>query len=85
MLTIYTRGELCAYCDQAKALMKQYGVAFTERMIGRDITKEDFVALFPYLRTVPQVFLMTDGEEARHIGGFTDLRAYLEETKGVLQ
>jgi glutaredoxin len=64
----------CPYCDQAKALLKQKGIAFEERKIGDGWTKEDLLEAVPTARSVPQVFL---GEDL--IGGFTELKNYLEK------
>ena len=63
----------CPYCDQAKALLTQRGIAFEERKIGDGYTKEDLLEAVPSARTVPQIFL---GEEL--IGGFTELKKRLE-------
>lgn len=63
----------CAYCDQAKALMSQRGIAFEERRIGDGYTREDLLEAVPDARTVPQIFL---GEQL--IGGFTELKKYLQ-------
>jgi glutaredoxin 3 len=63
----------CPYCDQAKALLIQKGIAFEERKIGDGYTKEDLLEAVPSARTVPQIFL---GEEL--IGGFTELKKRLD-------
>jgi glutaredoxin 3 len=62
----------CPYCDQAKALLTQRGIAFEEKKIGAGYTREDLLEAVPTARTVPQIFL--DGEL---IGGFTELRQTL--------
>jgi len=62
----------CPYCDQAKALLKQKGIAFEEKKIGDGYTKEDLLEAVPTARTVPQIFL--DGEL---IGGFSELKSKL--------
>ena len=64
----------CPFCDQAKALLTQKGIAFEERKIGDGYTKEDLLEAVPTARTVPQIFL---GEQL--IGGFTELKKHLEE------
>ena len=65
----------CPYCDQAKALLTQRGIAFEERKIGDGWTKEDLLEAVPTARTVPQIFL--DGQL---IGGFTELKQKLTES-----
>lgn len=63
----------CSYCDQAKALLSQRGIAFEERRIGDGYTREDLLEAVPDARTVPQIFL---GEQL--IGGFTELKKHLQ-------
>jgi glutaredoxin len=60
----------------AKALLNQRGIEFEERKIGDGYTKEDLLEAVPTARTLPQIFL---NEEL--IGGFTELKKYLEEVK----
>jgi glutaredoxin-related protein len=62
----------CPYCDQAKALLTQKGIAFEERKIGLGYTREDLLEAVPTARTVPQIFL-----DDELIGGFTELKQHL--------
>ena len=69
-VTIYTMSN-CSYCERAKALLKQRGVAFTE--IHVDLNDEpQWRALHARtgLRTMPQIF---SGDSV--IGGYSDLAA----------
>jgi len=63
----------CPFCNQAKALLQQKGIAFEERKIGDGYTKEDLLEAAPTARTVPQIFL-----DEKLIGGFTELKKYFE-------
>jgi glutaredoxin len=63
----------CPYCDQAKALLTQKGIAFEERKIGDGYTKEDLIEAVPTARTVPQIFI-----DEVLIGGFTELQQHLQ-------
>ena len=65
----------CSFCEQAKSLLKLKNINFEERKIGDGYTKEDLLEAVPTARTVPQIFL-----DDKLIGGFTELRKYLEET-----
>lgn len=67
----------CPYCDQAKDLLRSRGIQFEERKIGDGWTREELLEAIPTARSVPQVILNN-----QHIGGFTELRQYLEETAG---
>lgn len=66
----------CPNCDQAKALLKQKGIAFEERKIGNKWTREQLLEVVPSARTVPQIFI-----NEQLVGGFNELRKYLTEEK----
>jgi len=55
----------------AKSLLKNKGIAFEERMIGADWTREQLLEEIPQARTVPQIIL--NGE---YIGGYDQLKAH---------
>jgi glutaredoxin len=63
----------CPFCDQAKALLTQRGIAFEERRIGEGYTREQLLEAVPAARTVPQIFL-----DDQHIGGFTELKKHFQ-------
>lgn len=68
---VYTKDN-CPHCVQAKTLLSNRGVEYTEVNIGRDITREEFFSLFPEARTVPQIIL-----DGKHIGGLQELTKVL--------
>lgn len=53
-ILIYTT-LTCPGCQQLKAQYQQQGKPYTEVVIGRDISREEFAATFPGVRTVPFV------------------------------
>lgn len=65
----------CPYCDQAKALLTQKGIQYEERKIGDGWSKEELLEAIPTARTVPQILI-----DNKLIGGFTELRAHLNES-----
>ena len=67
----------CTFCDQAKALLEQRNIAYEEKKIGYGYTREDLLEAVPTARTVPQIFVNNN-----HVGGFNELRKYIEETAG---
>lgn len=67
----------CPFCDQAKNLLKSKGIEFEERNIEKEWTKDQLLEAVPTARTLPQIFI-----NGKLIGGFTDLKQYLEETAG---
>ena len=77
MTAIVWSKDNCTFCDQAKALLEQRNIAYEERKIGSGYTREDLLAAVPTARAVPQIFVNNN-----HIGGFTELKKYIEETAG---
>jgi glutaredoxin len=67
----------CTFCDQAKALLEQRNIAYEEKKIGNGYTQEQLLEAVPTATTVPQIFV-----NKNYIGGFTELRRYIEETAG---
>ncbi len=74
MKAIIWSRDSCPFCEQAKALLTQRGIAFEERRIGEGYTREQLLEAVPTARTVPQIFL-----DDQHIGGFTELKRHLQE------
>lgn len=69
-VVIYTKDQ-CPYCDRAKLLFRTKGLGYQEMKIGLDLTREEFINIFPNVRTVP--FIIIDGEE---VGGYDRLVEY---------
>lgn len=64
---IYTKTD-CPYCIKAKKLLELKNQPYVESVIGRDILREDFMSLFPDVRTVP--FIIIDDVK---VGGYDKL------------
>ena len=60
MIIVYTKDN-CPACNTLKATYAQNGVVFSEVNIGKDISREEFMATFPSVRTVPHVVEVKDG------------------------
>lgn len=58
MLVVYSKNH-CPYCDQAKALLKNKGIEYSEIKIDEDSTAREFIVTEGH-RTVPQIY--KDGE-----------------------
>ena len=54
MIVVYTKDN-CPACNTLKATYAKNGVVFEEVKIGRDISREEFMELYPSVRTVPYV------------------------------
>ncbi len=66
-IEMYT-SQPCSYCINAKTLLKQKGLDYTEIDISMDTDKANEMIERSGNQTVPQIFI--DGES---IGGFTEL------------
>ena len=73
---IYTK-DSCPYCVSAKQLLETYGKEYIETKVGVDIRRDDFISLFPNVKTVPHIII--NGDE---IGGFDKLTEWLNTTAG---
>lgn len=71
-IIVYSKPD-CPYCVKAKALLHIKQQPFTESVIGQDILREDFVSLFPDVRSVPLIVI--DGVK---IGGYDKLVEWLD-------
>ena len=68
MLQVYSKKN-CPFCDQAKSLLKNKGIAFEELLIDQDPVLKQFIVDAGH-RTVPQIY--KDGKLFVE-GGFTGL------------
>jgi glutaredoxin 3 len=70
---------VCPYCQRAKALLKQRGVAVIEEIrIDLDAEQRDKMVEITGRRTVPQIFIGNT-----HVGGCDDLIA-LDQKGGLI-
>ncbi len=69
---IYTKDN-CPYCVKAKSLLSIKNAPYTEVNIGKEITREDFISLFPEQKTVPLIII----DEVK-VGGYDQLREYYD-------
>ena len=68
-IVIYSKPN-CVFCDKSKALVKSLGMAYEEKMFGKDYksVEELYEAVGKQVRTMPQIKI--DGEL---IGGYNQL------------
>ena len=74
MLTVYSKAN-CAFCDQAKALLKSKDIPFEEVRIDESTEAREFIVSEGH-RTVPQIY--KDGKVFVE-GGFQGLRKLNED------
>ena len=71
---IYTKDN-CIWCDRAKILLDSKKISFNEIDLSDDSERLKFYEkIGDNVKTVPQVFI-----DDKRIGGFQDLRVFLDE------
>jgi glutaredoxin len=79
--TIYSKPG-CVFCEHAKNYLNSRGLAYTEKIV--DVGQHKYATktyvsvvelrqLIPGVKSVPQIFF-----EDTHIGGYEDLKKYVE-------
>ncbi|MBT6072448.1 MAG: glutaredoxin [Euryarchaeota archaeon] len=73
-VVVYSRDN-CVFCDKAKSLLQVKEIAYTEEIVGIDISKDElFKKLGKEVRSVPQIVV-----DKTLIGGYNELTEYLAE------
>jgi glutaredoxin len=73
MIKIYGK-QNCGFCVQSVQLLESLGIEYEKYIIDENISRDEFIAKFPDVRTVPLIY---DNEE--RIGGYQQLKEYLEK------
>lgn len=73
-IEVYSK-ENCPFCVKAKYLLDAKGLAYTEKKVGVDVTREELLEIAPAARTVPQIVI-----EGEVIGGYDQLENYFKES-----
>jgi len=71
--TVWTKPG-CPFCDMAKTLLEQKGIAYEERNIGNGWTREQLLEAVPTAKTVPQIFI-----DDQYIGTFEHLKQHFTQ------
>lgn len=64
--------EDCTYCEQAKKLLKERNLEYTELHLGLDILREDVKEKYPSQKLLPVVLI-----DDELLGGYIELLDYL--------
>jgi len=64
--------DACPNCEQAKKLLVDSSIEYTEKKIGYGYSRDDLLAIVPNAKSVPQIII--DGSP---IGGLPELKALL--------
>lgn len=69
-ILVYSKPN-CPYCVSAKELLSSKSLNYTEVVLGEDMLREDFLCIFPQVKTVPLIII--DGVK---VGGYNELREW---------
>ena len=73
-IIVYSK-PACQFCVKAKDLLTRLGYEYTEKVVTKDISLEEFFKeLGKTVRVIPQIVI--DGE---HIGSFNELTEYFAD------
>ena len=59
-MIVYSKDN-CPACETLKKKLIKDNIKFTEKKIGKDITREDFLKKFPNVRSVPFIEELDNG------------------------
>ena len=71
-IILYTKLN-CPFCVKAKQLLQQEGYLYEEMVIESDISRADFISIFPTAKTVP--YILVNGDP---IGGYEQLTEWIQ-------
>jgi len=73
-ITVYSK-PACQYCVKAKDLLERLGYEYTEKVVTKDISLEEFFKeLGKTVRVIPQIVI-----DDEHIGSFNELTEYFAD------
>lgn len=70
--------EGCSNCKQVVQLLNQKNKQFVYKSFGKDYELQELIDLGITSRSVPQVFVVTEGNVLKHIGGLMETVKYLK-------
>lgn len=74
-VVVYTKLN-CPYCVKAKKDLSDNNYLYTEMVIEVDITRSEFLAMFPEARSAP--YILVNGDP---IGGYTELTEWIQHDR----
>lgn len=76
MIEVYGK-QNCNWCVKTKEILDNYGINYKYYSVGEDVGIDFVMESFPGVRTVPIVAV-----DGKRIGGYEELKQYLEDTSG---
>ena len=71
-------GAGCSNCKQVVQLLNQKNKTFIYKSFGEDYELQELIDLGVNSRSIPQVFVMGEGNALKHIGGLMEVVRFLK-------
>lgn len=82
--TLITKAN-CPWCYRAKQELAIRNYDYTEKLLGKDITTQEFKACYPDQKRVPLVLIQDDQDSPRRVlGSYNELMEFLENGNGAV-
>ena len=76
MINVYGKPD-CTWCVASKKLLDDRSISYNYYSVGEHVGIDYIIESFPGVKTVPIIQI-----NGKYIGGYEELKAYLEETSG---
>lgn len=73
-------GGSCSNCKQTVQLLNQKNKTFIYKSFGEDYELQELIDLGVNSRSIPQVFVMGEGNVLKHIGGLMEVVRFLKDS-----
>lgn len=73
-------GDGCSNCKQVVQLLNQKNKQFVYKSFGQDYELQELTDLGVNSRSIPQVFVMSEGNVLNHVGGLMEIVKYLKSS-----
>ena len=73
-------GAGCSNCQQVVQLLNQKNKAFIYKSFGEDYELQELIDLGITSRSIPQVFVMGEGNILKHVGGLMEVVRFLKDS-----
>ena len=70
----------CPNCEAVKKLLNQNNKQFVYKSFGQDYELQELTDLGVTSRSIPQVFVMGEGNVLKHIGGLMEVVRFLKDS-----
>ena len=70
----------CPNCEAVKKLLNQKNKTFIYKSFGEDYELQELIDLGVTSRSIPQVFVMREGNVLKHVGGLMEVVRFLKDS-----